>query len=156
EQLWSGAVPMGKPINNTQLFVLGANLELLPTCVTGELYIHGEGIGIGYLNNPGLTAERFIPNSFSSEPGTRLYKTGDIVRYGTGGHLEFLGRIDDQVKLRGFRIELGEIEAALMEHESVSRAAVVGKGEEADKRLVAYVVASGSVSREALKSHLLC
>ena len=142
----SGAVPIGRPIANTQLYVLDANRQPLPIGVPGELYVGGLGVARGYLNRPTLTAEKFIPDPFSSRPGARLYKTGDTVRYRPDGSLEFLGRLDDQLKIRGFRVEPGEIEAALTRHPAVREAAVVAReaergGGPPEKRLVAYVVA---------------
>ena len=136
-------ISIGRPIANTQLYILDRNLQPLPAGLAGELHIAGTGLAIGYLNHPDLTAQRFIPNQFGAEPGKRMYKTGDLTRYLEDGSLAFLGRIDQQVKLRGFRIELEEIEAALNEHEGV-REAVVTLREDApgDKRLVAYLGAA--------------
>ncbi|HEY4383750.1 MAG TPA: amino acid adenylation domain-containing protein, partial [Ktedonobacteraceae bacterium] len=136
-----GGVPIGRPIANTQLYVLDAHLELVPIGVTGELYIGGIGLARGYHRRPELTAERFVPHPFSQEPGQRLYRTGDLVRYRADGVLEFQGRIDAQIKLRGFRIELGEIEAVLCTHPAVREALVLLR-EEAEARpyLLAYVV----------------
>jgi amino acid adenylation domain-containing protein/non-ribosomal peptide synthase protein (TIGR01720 family) len=136
----AGAVPIGRPIANTQLYVLDARGGLAPAGVHGELYIGGSGVARGYLNRPALTAERFVPDPFSDEPGARLYKTGDRVRLLPDGGLEFLGRGDAQLKIRGFRVEPGEIEATLLRHESVREAAVVAVGDEAARaRLVAFV-----------------
>ena len=132
---------IGKPIGNAQMFVLDARLEPAPIGVTGEIYIGGVGLARGYLNRPDLTATRFVPHPFATTPGARLYRTGDLGRYRGDGSIEFLGRIDHQVKVRGFRIELGEIETALGEHPIV-REVVVLVREDAieDKRIVAYVV----------------
>jgi acyl-coenzyme A synthetase/AMP-(fatty) acid ligase len=138
----SGPVPIGRPVANTELHVLGAHGERMPVGVVGELLIGGVGVGAGYRGHPELTAERFVPNPFGEG---RLYRTGDLVRWTPDGALEHLGRADAQVKVRGFRIELGEVEAALAAHEAVRECAVaawpVGPG---DTRLAAYVVYAGS------------
>ncbi|HLP88085.1 MAG TPA: amino acid adenylation domain-containing protein [Nostocaceae cyanobacterium] len=134
-------VPLGQPIANTQIYLLDQNLQPVPIGVIGELYIGGWGVGQGYLHRPDLTAERFIPNPYSQEPGTRLYKTGDLGRYLADGTIEFIGRIDYQVKIRGFRIELGEIEAQLTQHPQIREAVVIAKEKaNQDKYLVAYLV----------------
>jgi acyl-coenzyme A synthetase/AMP-(fatty) acid ligase/acyl carrier protein len=137
------APPIGRPLPNTQVYILDAQKQLVPIGVPGELYIGGVGVTRGYLNRPELTADRFIPNPFSNDSGSRLYKTGDLVRYLRDGNIEYLGRIDHQVKIRGFRIELGEIEAVLRQHRAVEDAVVIGQEYDLhDKRLVAYVVPS--------------
>ena len=134
-------VPIGAPISNTQFYVLDAHRQPVPIGVAGELYIGGDGLARGYLNRPELTAEKFIPNSYSSDPEAKLYKTGDLVRYLPDGNIEFLGRIDQQVKLRGFRIELGEIETLLRQHPSVRDVIVLAREDSpGEKRLVAYLV----------------
>ncbi|MCG5057487.1 MAG: amino acid adenylation domain-containing protein [Limnoraphis sp. WC205] len=121
----SGAVSIGRPIANTQLYILDRYLQPVPIGVPGELYIGGLGVARGYLNRPDLTAEKFIPNPFScNKTQDRLYKTGDLARYLTDGNIEYLGRLDHQVKIRGFRIELGEIEAVLTQHREVQEAIV--------------------------------
>ncbi|WP_262696519.1 non-ribosomal peptide synthetase, partial [Kordiimonas aquimaris] len=125
-------VPIGRPISNTQLYVLSDNLSVLPIGAVGELYIGGAGLARGYLNRPELTAERFISNPFSNDTGSRLYRTGDLVRYLPDGNLEFIGRVDHQVKVRGFRIELGEIEASLLDVSDVSDVVVVAREGQAD------------------------
>ena len=140
-------VTIGRPIANTQIYILDPYLQLTPIGVPGELHVGGEALARGYLNRPDLIAERFIPNPFSDQPGERLYKTGDLVRYLPDGNIEFLGRLDNQVKIRGFRIELGEVEATLCLHPSVSEAVVVAREERpGDKRLVAYLVTAEAES----------
>jgi surfactin family lipopeptide synthetase A len=133
------SVPIGRPIANTQLYVLDRNLQLVPSGVPGELYIAGEGVARGYLNRADLTRQKFLPVPFDSNPKSRMYRTGDLVRYLPDGDLQFLGRMDEQVKIRGMRIELGEIEAILSEHPDVTEVVVTV---EAEQLLVAHVVAS--------------
>jgi acyl carrier protein len=137
---WPALPPIGRPVANSQIYLLDRHLQPVPTGVIGEVHIGGCGLARGYLCRPELTAEKFIPHPFSSEPGQRLYKTGDLARYLADGNIEFLGRFDHQVKIRGFRIELGEIEAALAQHPAVREAVVSVHGEApSERRLVAYV-----------------
>ncbi|MCP4700309.1 MAG: amino acid adenylation domain-containing protein, partial [Gammaproteobacteria bacterium] len=137
----SANVSIGRPITNTQVYILDAHFQPVPVGVSGELHIGGAGLARGYLNRPELTEEKFISNPFDKEPGARLYKTGDLARYQPDGRIEFLGRMDNQVKIRGFRIESGEIETVLALHPDVREAAAVVRKDTAnDKHLVAYVV----------------
>src|SRR5581483_8227101 len=136
------SVPIGKPVWNTQIYVLDKSLQPVPIGVPGELHIGGVQLARGYLKRPELTAQKFIPNPFSREPGARLYKTGDLARFLADGNVEYLGRIDHQVKIRGFRIELGEIETTLDSHPGVRQSVVMAREDEpGDKRLAAYIVA---------------
>ena len=142
--------PIGRPIANTQIYIVDAQLNPVPIGVTGELYIGGEGLARGYLGRPDLTAERFIQNPFSERPGARMYKTGDLARYLADGHIEYVGRIDHQVKIRGYRIELGEIEFALTQLPMVQEAVVLAQDAPAGgQRLVAYVVLTSAPSEFA-------
>ena len=135
------SIPIGRPIGNTLLYILDSHLQPVPIGVPGELHIGGDGLVRCYLNRPELTADKFIPNPFIDKPGSRLYKTGDLVRYLPDGKIEFLCRIDNQIKMRGFRIELGEIEAVLGQHRAVKQTAVTLREDiPGDKRLIAYIV----------------
>ena len=149
--------PIGKPIDNFQLFVLDANGQPTAVGVPGELCIAGAGLARGYLGRPDLTAEKFIPNPFDAQPGSRLYRSGDLARWRPDGNMEFLGRIDHQVKIRGFRIELGEIEAVLTAFHKIRDAAVLARDDKpGDQRLAAYYVSEDGEAIEVneLRSHL--
>lgn len=148
-------LPMGLPLANTKAYVLDTHMHPVAVGVSGELYIGGECVARGYLSRPGTTAEKFVPDPYSSEPGARLYKTGDVVRRLSDGNLLFIGRDDQQVKIRGFRIELGEIEATLRQHARVSGAVVIAREEAGgDRRLVGYVVPSEPGHVEGLREEL--
>jgi amino acid adenylation domain-containing protein len=161
--IWSAAYPvvrgervlLGRPVANTQFYVVDAQLQLVPVGVPGELLIGGDGVARGYWNRPELTAAKFIPDCFGGRGDSRLYRTGDLVRYLPDGNLEFLGRIDQQVKIRGFRIELEEIESVLLGHPGVREAAVIVR-EDGEKQLVAYVVPAeeSACTTAELREHL--
>jgi amino acid adenylation domain-containing protein/non-ribosomal peptide synthase protein (TIGR01720 family) len=146
--------PIGRPIANTQSYIVDRNMEPVPIGVGGELYIGGNGLGRGYLNRPDLTAGAFVPNPFGKARGSTLYRTGDLARYREDGEIEFLGRRDHQVKIRGFRIELGEIEAILREHPAVEQVVVTAHDDAGRRRLVAYFVAGENVCGNRLKDYL--
>jgi amino acid adenylation domain-containing protein/non-ribosomal peptide synthase protein (TIGR01720 family) len=154
ETQWTGSVPIGHPIANTQHYILDATGQPAPVAIAGELYIGGAGVARGYLNRPDLTAARFVPDPFSGVSGARMYRTGDEARYRADGVIEYLGRLDHQVKLRGFRIELGEIEAVLSQHPNVREAVVVVRGEAEEKRLFAYVCGEFESAATELRNFL--
>jgi amino acid adenylation domain-containing protein len=163
-----GEVPIGRPIRNTQIYLLDSNLQPVPIGVVGELYIGGDGLARGYLNRPELSAQKFIPNPHNksqlktqNSKASRLYKTGDLARYLADGNIEFIGRIDNQIKIRGNRVELEEIEAVVCQHPEVVQAVVIAREDtRADKRLVAYIVSnqqqvpSSNELRDFLKAQL--
>jgi amino acid adenylation domain-containing protein len=149
------SIPIGRPIDNIQLYIVDQQLQPTPQGVAGELLIGGVGLARGYLNRSGLTAEKFIPNPFSDAPQKRLYRTGDLCRYMSDGNIEFLGRMDYQVKIRGFRIELGEIESVLVKHDAIIDAVVLSKDLPAGSNsLVAYVVCNAESVINELREHL--
>jgi amino acid adenylation domain-containing protein len=148
----NGVLPIGKPIPNCNIYILGKTNTIQPIGVSGELCIGGDGLAKGYLNNLELTKEKFIDHPFSQ--GEKLYRTGDLARWLPDGNIEFLGRIDHQVKLRGFRIELGEIESALLKHERIKESVVVAREANGDKCLCAYVVCEGEIDKVELRAHL--
>lgn len=147
---YTTAVPLGRPFGNVRAYILDAGMRFVPVGVPGELYLGGPGVSRGYLNRPKLTAQSFLPDPWAAEPGARLYRTGDRVRYLPDGNIEFLGRVDHQVKIRGYRVEIGEIEAVMNEHASVQDTAVILREDTpGDKRLVAYVVPSANGAEPA-------
>ena len=153
----SAGLPIGQPMRNLQAYVLDKHLQPVPVGVSGEIHLGGAGLARGYLNNPALTAERFIPHPFSRQAGARLYKTGDVGRYLPNGDLIVTGRTDQQVKIRGFRVELGEVETALTRHPEIKECVVIAQAEASgSKRLIAYVVAEqeGATSSSELRGYL--
>ncbi|HEY0023408.1 MAG TPA: amino acid adenylation domain-containing protein, partial [Longimicrobium sp.] len=148
---WPALPTIGRPIANTQCHVLEPGGVQAPPGVPGELYLGGENVARGYLGRPGLTAEKFVPDPFAGVPGARMYRSGDLARWKADGEIEFLGRVDQQVKVRGFRVEPGEVEAALETHPAVARAVVVsmGDGGSGERRLVGYVLADGAARAPA-------
>lgn len=147
-------IDIGRAIDNTKLFVMSPEGELLPRGAVGELFIGGVGLARGYLNRSALSAERFVENPFTSDPKDRLYRTGDFVRYLADDNLSFIGRVDDQVKLRGYRIELGEIEAHIMKSELVSACLVLMREDESDNKILAYLVANQNCLKDSAITNL--
>ncbi|MEO6230171.1 MAG: non-ribosomal peptide synthase/polyketide synthase [Ferruginibacter sp.] len=148
-------IPMGHPNDNVQLYILDKSGQLLPIGLMGEIYIGGDGVGAGYVKDDNLTSQKFISNPFSKEPGSRLYKTGDLGLWLPDGNIEYLGRIDDQVKIRGYRIELGEIETVLQQSGLVHQSVVLAKeNSEGTKRLIGYVVPASNFSKDAVTDYL--
>ena len=154
---WTPAtIPIGRPIANDEIYIVDSHLQPVPIGVPGELCIGGVGLAKGYLNQPIQTAERFVKHPFSSDASARIYRTGDLARFLPDGNIEFLGRIDQQVKIRGFRVEPAEIENVLKQHPAVQRSAIIPYDDEAgEKRLAAYVVATGNPKVEQLREFLL-
>jgi acyl-CoA synthetase (AMP-forming)/AMP-acid ligase II len=137
----TGAVTIGRPIDNTQIYILDGRRQPVPVGVPGEIYVAGQGLAKGYLNRPQTTAARFVANPFSGEPAARMYRTGDRARYRSDGTIDYLGRLDSQVKIRGFRIELNEVECALRAHPDVGQAVAIAREDKTgDRRLVGYIV----------------
>ncbi|UZW58360.1 non-ribosomal peptide synthetase [Lysobacter enzymogenes] len=150
------APPIGRPVANAQAYILDAQLQPLPVGAPGELMIGGAGLARGYLAQPGLSAEKFVPHPFARHPGERLYRTGDLARWRPDGEIEFLGRLDHQIKLRGFRIEVGEIESLLRQHPAIRESFVMAREDQpGDKRLVAYLVQDADYRDEALETEQL-
>jgi amino acid adenylation domain-containing protein len=149
------APTIGRPVANTQVYILDKHLQPVPIGVSGQLYISGDGLARGYLNRPDLTDECFILHHFTNNLKARLYKTGDLVRYRVNGNIEFLGRLDEQVKIRGYRIELGEVEAVLNQHPGVQQSVVIIPENQEEKRLVAYVVAKAEYSSDQENRQLM-
>jgi len=148
-------IVVGRPLANTQVYILDRNGQICPIGVAGEIHIAGDGVALGYSAQPDLTAEKFVPNPFSADPSSRMYRTADLGRWTAGGAIEHLGRIDNQVKIRGFRIELGEIEAALTSQPGVSEAVVIVREDvPGDKRLVAYVASNATLDKAELRARL--
>jgi acyl carrier protein len=152
---WPNLPPIGRPIANTEICILDSHLNPVPIGVVGEIYIGGVGLARGYLNQPELTAEKFITHSLDGAAAKRWYKTGDLARFLSDGNIECLGRMDNQAKIRGYRVELGEIESVLAQHPAIRHTVVLARENTAgDKRLVAYVVAPPDTPPNELRSFL--
>ena len=154
DRTYGSSIPIGKPFSNTRIYVLNKELAMCPVGVPGQLFIEGDGVARGYLNNAVLTKQKFIQNPFNNQEKSLMYSTGDLVKYLPDGNIEFIGRVDDQIKIRGFRIELGEIESVLREHKEVRQAAVLAKDGSGGKRLVAYVVTDVLFNPESIIAYL--
>ncbi len=148
------SIPYGRALTNQQMYVLNSELQQLPVGEVGEICIAGAGVARGYIGRPELTAERFVADPFRQEPNAKLYRTGDIGRYLSDGNIEFLGRVDQQVKLNGYRIELGEIEAVLRQFSEISEALVVLRQQQGRTSLVAYIQVVTQVCGDKVYQHL--
>ncbi|MEO7583966.1 MAG: non-ribosomal peptide synthase/polyketide synthase [Ferruginibacter sp.] len=152
---YGSTIPIGKPFSNTSVYVLTKSMELCPVGVPGQLFIAGDGVARGYFNKAEITKEKFIPDPFALQSGAGMYRTGDLVKYLPDGNIEFIGRVDDQVKIHGYRIELGEIETIMSQCELVSQAVVLAREDKrGDKRLVAYIVGKADYDKEELVVYL--
>ena len=152
---YGNTIPIGKPFSNTQVYVLSKEMEICPTGVPGQLYIAGDGVSRGYVHNETLTNQKFIPNPFTKEEGSKMYVTGDLVKYLEDGNIEFIGRADDQVKIRGYRVELGEIESILQQSQAVKQAVVLAREDnQGNKRLIGYIVPQEDFNKEEIESYL--
>ncbi len=151
---YAQSVPIGRPVDNTRAYILDQHLRPVPLGVKGELHLAGAGVTAGYLNRPAETAALFIPDPFSGEADSRLYRTGDLARYLPDGSIEFMVRVDNQIKVRGYRIELGEIEAAMLQHPQIRQAVAIHRNDNGEERLVAYVVTSALSSQDELRHFL--
>jgi acyl-CoA synthetase (AMP-forming)/AMP-acid ligase II len=153
---WGPAtVPIGRPLSNTEIYILDEHSQPLPIGVAGELCVGGIGLCQGYFNQPEQTKAKFIAHPFSKDGTTRLYRTGDLVRFLPGGNIEFFGRIDHQIKIRGFRVEPGEIQAAIEKHPDVSQAVVLPYSEDGENRLSAYITSKAHLTAAGLRAFLL-
>jgi len=141
-------MPIGRPLSNSEVYILDRDMQVVPPGMSGEVYIGGDCLARGYQNSPALTAAKFVPHPHTRRPGARLYRTGDLARHTPDGNIEFIERIDRQIKVRGFRVEAGEVEAALLRHKAIKDVSVIARaGEQGDVALFAYVVKAGEASR---------